>query len=440
MSLRFGTDGVRGDTRTTITRDPVAALARAGAEVLGADGFAIGRDTRASGADLAGACRDGVVAAGGQPVDLGVVPTPAVARWCHDEMVAGAMVSASHNPWHDNGVKFFAVGGHKLGDDVQDRIQRRFDELCERAPVPVAPPARDVHEEAVRGHVESIVSSIEGRRADGLRVAVDCANGSASTVAPPVFAALGADATVLHAGPDGHNINDRCGSTHPESLQAAVASSGSDLGVAFDGDADRLLAVDADGVVVDGDQILAICALDRHRRGVLVGDAVVVTVMTNLGFRRSMADAGIDVIDTAVGDRYVLEALDRHGLALGGEQSGHLIFRDLASTGDGVLSAVQLIDVVSRTRRSLASLAADAMIRLPQVLANVRVDTLPDDLDALLAPLVDAAEGRMAGRGRVLIRRSGTEPLVRVMVEAESDAEAHMEADGLAAAVAGLLS
>jgi len=440
VSLSFGTDGIRGDARTELTTEAVAALGRAGAEVLGADSFAIGRDTRESGPALVAALHAGVAAAGGRSIDLGVIPTPAVALWCRDESVAGAMVSASHNPWHDNGVKFFTAGGAKLDDDLQHRIQTRFDELLIAADTPTAAEGHDAGAEAVERHVAFLVASLNGRSLAGLRLVADAANGAASTVVAQTFERLGADVQILHALPDGRNINDDCGSNHPASLQAAVVENGADLGVAFDGDADRLVAVDGNGEIVDGDQIIAICALDRHEQGLLVDDAVVVTVMTNLGFRRSMADAGIEVVDTPVGDRYVVEALDSRGLSLGGEQSGHVIFRDLASTGDGVLSAVQLLDVVKRTGRPLTDLAAASMTRLPQVLRNVRVDSRPDDLDAVMAPLVDAALGRMAGRGRVLIRSSGTEPLVRVMVEADTDAEARMEADGLVAAVEALLA
>ena len=440
MSLRFGTDGIRADARDVLTVAVVAALGRAGAEVLGGDGLAVGRDTRASGPVLAAALHAGVAAAGGHSVDLGIVPTPAVARWCAAEDVAGAMVSASHNPWYDNGIKFFAPGGVKLGDHVQDRIQARFDELLVGADTPTVGTGEDRHRDAVERHVAAVVASIDGRTLDGLRIVADAANGAASTVVAEVFGRLGADVHVIHASPDGHNINDGCGSTHPADLQDAVRTRGADLGVAFDGDADRLVAVDGHGEVIDGDQIIAICALDRHGRGMLAGDAVVVTVMTNLGFRRSMDAAGIHVIDTKVGDRHVLEALDAGGYGLGGEQSGHVIFRDLASTGDGVLSAVQLLDVVARTGRPLRDLAAEAMTRMPQVLRNVRVKSRPDDVDGVLAPHVAAAVARMAGRGRVLIRPSGTEPLIRVMVEAETDEEAQIEADGLVAAVESLFT
>lgn len=438
MTLTFGTDGMRGDARDTLTPTAVRALAQAGAEALGASGFAVGRDPRESGPALADAVHAGVAAAGGDTVDLGVVPTPAVARWCSDHRVAGAMISASHNPWHDNGIKFFAAGGSKLDDATQDRIQARFDELLAETPDPIVPAPVDRHRAAVDTHIAAVVASVAGRRLDGLHVVIDAANGAASDVGPRALRELGAAVTVIHAEPDGRNINESCGSTYPASLQAAVIAHRADLGVAFDGDADRLLAVDHTGALVDGDQIIAMCALDAQARGTLADNAVVVTVMTNLGFRRSMADAGIDIVDTKVGDRYVLEALDARNLSLGGEQSGHVIFRELASTGDGVLTAVQLLDTMVRSGRSLAELAGAAMTRLPQVLENVRVAVQPADVDGPLAPFVQASLDRMAGRGRVLIRPSGTEPLIRVMVEAETDAEARREVDALVDAVQSL--
>ncbi len=440
MTLKFGTDGVRGDARSELTPELVAALSRAAAEELGGEGFVVGRDTRESGPALAAAVHSGVAAAGGHSVDVGVVPTPGVALWCQQHRVAGAVVSASHNPWHDNGVKFFAPGGAKLADEEQDRIQARFDDLMTEAPTSrAAATAIDRRQEAAAAHVASVVASISDRHLEGLRVVVDAANGAASDVAATALEELGADVVMINNYPDGRNINLSCGSTHPDALRAAVVAEGADVGVAFDGDADRLVAVDHTGAIVDGDQIIAICALDAHRRGELTGSAVVVTVMTNLGFRRSMAEAGIEVVDTDVGDRYVLEALDRRGLSLGGEQSGHVIFRELASTGDGLLTAVQLLDVVARTGCPLADLAGVAMKRLPQVLRNIPLSRRYDDLETRLAPLVEEAERRLAGRGRVLIRASGTEPLVRVMVEADTDTEAADEAEALSEGVAELL-
>ena len=448
MTLSFGTDGVRGDARHELTAGAVEELGRATAEVLGAEQFAVGRDTRVSGPSLAEALCRGVQRAGGSAVDLGVVPTPAVARWCDEEQVAGAVVSASHNPWHDNGVKLFAPGGRKLGDEAQGEIERRLAEAgrsTDRAGA--ADPASqgrrsDQGDVARRRYIGAVAASLDGRDLADLRVVVDAANGAAYRCAPECLRSLGADVETVHADPDGYNINDGCGSLHPESLQAAVAASGADAGVAFDGDADRVLAVDAGGDLVDGDQILAVCALDRAGRGQLAGGAVVTTVMANLGLRRSMAAHRIDVVETPVGDRHVLGALEERGLVLGGEQSGHLIFRDLATTGDGLLTAVQLLDAVKRSGRSLRDLAAAAMTRMPQVLLGVPLPSAARsaDLDAALGAIATDAAARLGDSGRVLVRPSGTEPLVRVMVEAADLETARAEADQLAASIAEALA
>ena len=443
MGLRFGTDGVRGDARADLTAEAAERLGRAGAEILGGQGFAVGRDTRASGPALAEAVHRGVAAAGGSSVDLGVLPTPAVARWCADRSVAGAVVSASHNPWFDNGVKFFASGGLKLDDAAQARVQARFEAVVAGAGSPSGPASAAVRSEAKaarRGHVDAVAASIGGRDLAGLSVVVDGANGAASAVGPECLRRLGASVRELNTSPDGRNINEGCGSTHPEGLRAAVVESGADAGVAFDGDADRVVAVDGAGNLVDGDQIIAVCALDRRRRGALPGPGVVVTVMANGGLCSALAAEGIEVVETAVGDRHVLEALDRRGLALGGEQSGHVIFRDLATTGDGLLTAVQLLDALKRSGRDLASLAAAAMTRRPQVLAEVRLDAPVGGLEARLAPAAAAAAERLAGAGRVLVRPSGTEPVVRIMVEADDHEAAQAEADRLASEVAAALS
>jgi len=441
---------MRGDSRTELTAPIVELLARAGAEVLGAEGFAVARDTRESGPALAEAIHAGVNRAAGRSVDLGVVPTPAAALWCRREGVPAAVVSASHNPWHDNGIKFFAPGGLKLTDGVQAEIQRRFDGHLARfdgatdgaaggvagdANQHVAGPTTEItyrHDDAVRLHVDHVVSSLDGRTLRGLKVVVDTANGAATTVAAEAFGALGADVRMIHDNPDGRNINDGCGSTHPDDLRREVLESGADAGIAFDGDADRLMAVGPGGQVVDGDRIIAMCALDRHHRGVLRGDTVVVTVMTNLGFHRAMSAAGIAVVSTAVGDRNVLEALDRLELSLGGEQSGHVIFRDLSTTGDGLLTAIQLLDVVSRCGDDLGVLALASMERLPQVLVNIGVGTRRSDMDHLIEPIVAPFVEQLGDNGRVLVRFSGTEPLVRVMVEAETDAAASALAAELA--------
>ena len=440
MGLRFGTDGVRGDARADLTAEAAERLGRAGAEILGGQGFAVGRDTRASGPALAEAVHRGVAAAGGSSVDLGVLPTPAVARWCADRRVAGAVVSASHNPWFDNGVKFFASGGLKLDDAAQARVQARFEAAVAGPGGPAGAAVRSEAEAARQGHMDAVAASIGGRDLAGLSVVVDGANGAASAVGPECLRRLGASVRELNTSPDGRNINEGCGSTHPEGLRAAVVESGADAGVAFDGDADRVVAVDGAGNLVDGDQIIAVCALDRRRRGALPGPGVVVTVMANGGLCSALAAEGIEVVETAVGDRRVLEALDRRGLALGGEQSGHVIFRDLATTGDGLLTAVQLLDALKRSGRDLASLAAAAMTRRPQVLAEVRLQAPVGGLEARLAPAAAAAAERLAGAGRVLVRPSGTEPVVRIMVEADDHAAARAEADRLASEVAAALS
>ena len=448
MTPTFGTDGVRGDTRGALTDQLVEALGRAAAEVLGTERFAVGRDTRISGPALAEALRRGVQCAGGSAVDLGVLPTPAVARWCDDEQVAGAMVSASHNPWHDNGVKLFAPGGRKLSDEAQHDIERCL-------AVPAGSAARGTEaapSDADRGsgggdlartrHMAAVTASIEGRDLSGLHLVVDTANGAAHESGPQCLSGLGAKVETIHAAPNGYNINDGCGSLHPGSLQSAVVSSGADAGLAFDGDADRVLAVDHQGNLVDGDQILAACAIDRAGRGHLAGGAVVITVMANLGLRRAMAGHGIGVVETPVGDRHVLGALEDRGLVLGGEQSGHLIFRDLATTGDGLLTAVQLLDTVRRSGHSLRDLTSAAMTRMPQVLVGVPMpaSARPANLEAALDAVAAAAADRLGDSGRVLVRPSGTEPLVRVMVEAADLVTARAEADRLAARIEAVLS
>jgi phosphoglucosamine mutase len=445
--LKFGTDGVRGVANSELTPELALALGRAAARVLGGPRFAVGRDTRRSGPLLEAALSAGLAAEGVDVVSLGVVPTPAVAWWSDSESAPAAMVSASHNPFGDNGIKLFSAGGRKLADDVEEALEAELARLLAEgpnggaaAPTGAGVGAVTAAAGAIDGYAASVVASLAGRRLDGLSAVVDCANGSASVVAPGVLRDLGVDVQVVHAEPDGTNINHGCGSTHPEALAATVMSRGADVGIAFDGDADRVLLVDEAGAVVDGDQIIALCALDRHDRGALPGDAVVVTVMTNLGFRLAMDKAGIGVVETAVGDRYVLEALESRGLALGGEQSGHVIFRDLATTGDGLLTAVQALDVVVRSGWPLAALAGEAMTRLPQVLRNVRVAERDPSLLSRLAPAVAAVEARLGPSGRVLLRASGTEPLVRVMAEAPTEAEADAAVSELVAEVKRLVA
>jgi len=441
MTLKFGTDGVRGVANRELTPELALDLGRAAARVLGGDRWAIGRDTRRSGPLLAAALAAGLASEGATVVDLGVLPTPGVAHAAATGGIGAAVVSASHNPFPDNGIKLFAPGGTKLPDEVEEALEAELVTLGaagDGGPRPVGAEVGTIEADPgaldrYRRHLETSV--LEGRRLDGLRLVLDTANGAASAVAPGVFAALGATVTTVSDRPDGANINEGCGSTHPEALQRIVVERGADLGLAFDGDADRVLAVDAAGRLVDGDQIIAVCAVDRHARGRLANGTVVVTVMSNLGFRQGMAAHGITVVDTAVGDRYVLEALDAGGHVLGGEQSGHLIFRDLATTGDGVLAGLVLADVVHRSGRTLADLAAGAMTRLPQVLLNVALARRdPTVLDAV-APAVARAEAELGERGRVLLRPSGTEPLIRVMVEAPTEDEARATAESLAEAV-----
>jgi phosphoglucosamine mutase len=437
MTLKFGTDGVRGHA-DELTAPFVAALGRAAARVLGPTGarFVIGRDTRESGPRIAAALRAGIEAEGGAVDVLGVVPTPAVAQASAAHGVPGAMISASHNPYLDNGIKFFAPGGLKLTDAVEDRLETELAALAGEA-VDVAP--SEAPESApgdTARYEQAVIDSVAGRRLGGLRVVVDCANGAASAVAPRVLRALGAEVTVIHASPDGRNINEGCGSTHPGDLQAAVVGHRAHAGLAFDGDADRVLAVDHTGRLVDGDHLIALCAIDLHERGELVDDTVVVTVMTNLGFRLAMAERGIKVVETAVGDRYVLEALEAGGYVIGGEQSGHVIFRRLATTGDGLLTGVQVLDLLARRGRPLGELAGEAMTRLPQVLKNVRVARRRADVAVAVAGEIAAVEAELGDQGRVLVRPSGTEPLVRVMIEATDAGVADRAADRLAAAVA----
>ena len=442
MSLKFGTDGVRGVANVEITPELSLLLGRAAARVLGGRRWYLGRDTRLSGQLLGAALAAGLASEGAEVVDLGVLPTPGVAFASSVDGCPAAMISASHNPFGDNGIKIFAAGGRKLPDEVESELEAELTLLSAGGDPRPRPQGGDVGRLRVDGagldrYRKRLVDDVlGGRDLGGLRVVVDTANGAASPLAVDVLSALGATVTAIHDSPDGVNINAGCGSTHPADLQAAVVEAGADVGLAFDGDADRVLAVDAHGTLVDGDEIIGICAVDLHRRGLLAHGTVVVTVMTNLGFRRGMAEQGITVVDTAVGDRYVLEELARGGFTLGGEQSGHVIFHELATTGDGLLTGISLLDVVARSGRPLHELAADTMTRLPQVLVNVRIPTRDPGLIDELAPAVAEVEARLGDTGRVLLRPSGTEPLIRVMVEAPTDTEARAAADELAAVVA----
>ncbi len=442
MGLGFGTDGVRGPAEE-FSEEFVLALGEAAARTLGSQ-FVLGRDTRESGARIERVLRRGLERGGASVSILGIAPTPAVAWVADRHSICGAVISASHNLWSDNGIKFFGPGGRKLTDEVERELTETLNGILRRG----AAIDGQIDGQVDGGHAVSGIdpatelrdwsaalrSSVRAAFA-GLRVVIDCAHGAASTIAPEVIAELGAQLEVLHAEPDGRNINDACGSTHPQALQERVLASGAQVGLAFDGDADRLLAVDETGAIVDGDHLLALFAEDLRDRSALRHELVVVTVMTNLGFRLAMAERGIEVVETPVGDRHVLEALARTGGSLGGEQSGHIVFADLATTGDGLLSGLQLLDLMARRGRPLSELAAGAMTQLPQVLRNVRVVQRRDDLVDLVATEIAHAQERLGEHGRILLRPSGTEPLIRVMVEAESVELAEEVAAILVAAV-----
>jgi phosphoglucosamine mutase len=434
----FGTDGVRGVANRDLTPELAFSLGRAAAIVLGEEGrpaLVVGRDTRPSGPMLVSALAAGTCSAGGDVHRLGIVPTPAVAFATVDRRArAGAVISASHNPPEDNGIKFFSSNGMKLPDELEDEIERVVREGD--GPRPLGAEVGHIYDpvEELEAYVEHLVTCAEARL-DGLRVVVDCANGAAYRLAPQALRLLGAEVHAIHTDADGTNINIGCGATHPEVVAGAVRELGADAGVAHDGDADRAIFVDAEGRVVDGDQVLAACAVAMQEDGRLAKGTVVSTVMANLGFRRAMEEAGIAVLETPVGDRYVLEEMIRSGAMLGGEQSGHIIFREHATTGDGLLTAVRFFSLARRKDVTVAELAA-TMHRYPQVLENVQV-AHKDRLEAAEAvwEAARAAEEALGDRGRILVRASGTEPFVRVMVEAETEQDARRHADTVAGIV-----
>lgn len=439
-SVRFGTDGVRGRANVDLTPEVALGLGRALVTVLHDEGekrpsVLVGRDPRWSGDMLEAAMIAGITSAGGDAVSVGVVPTPGVAfLTAHSTAAAGVMLSASHNPVGDNGIKLFGPDGFKLSDDEEQRVADTFAAGGGRRPESTRIGRRLTDPAAVARYIEHLARSVEVDLV-GLRVVVDGANGAAFSVAPQVYRQLGAEVITIHCSPDGANINDRCGSTHPEVVRQETLTQGADVGVSHDGDADRLIAVTHLGDIVDGDVILAILARQMHLQGTLAGGAVVTTVMTNLGFHHAMADLGIEVVTTPVGDRHVLEQMRERGLNLGGEQSGHVIDLDHATTGDGVLIALRLLEVVRSTGATLAELS-QVMTRLPQVLVNISgVDRAAAQDSAAVADAVAAAEARLSAGGRVLVRPSGTEPLVRVMVEAPEQALAEEVAGGIARVV-----
>ncbi|MCL4445592.1 MAG: phosphoglucosamine mutase [Actinobacteria bacterium] len=427
----FGTDGVRGVANADLTAELALALGRAVARTIPATGFLVGRDTRRSGPLLQAAFSSGIATEGADVVDVGVIPTPGLAFLSANSALPAAMVSASHNDFPDNGIKLFGIDGKKLSVATEEQIEKEWNSILAD---PDRPPIRptgygvgriDTNTDMVGGYQEHLLSTQNGRSLDGMHIVLDCANGAASDVAPFVLKELGATLTVIGCEPDGTNINDGCGSTDPTRLAELVVSSSADIGLALDGDADRLVAVDAEGSVVDGDALLAMFALDLAERGKLSGNTVVVTVMTNLGFKLAMAERGIVVKETPVGDRHVLAALDADGLALGGEQSGHVVFRQLATTGDGILTGLCLCDLLVRKGVSLREHASGVVRRIPQVLVNVPVATSAGLQDAAKVwESVAKVEADLGDSGRVLVRASGTEPLIRIMVESTSQVQA----------------
>ncbi|OAV59334.1 phosphoglucosamine mutase [Enteractinococcus helveticum] len=446
MSQLFGTDGVRGIANEKITVELAIELAQAGAVVLGFENSngarpkaVVARDPRISSEFITAAVSAGLASSGVDVYDAGVMPTPAAA-YLVDDINAdfGVMISASHNPAPDNGIKFLARGGDKLTDAQEARIEAQLGQ----------PPLRPIGAEVGRvrrfsdaedRYVIHLLKSLPNRL-DGIKVVIDAAHGAGSAVAPQVFADAGAEVALIGADPDGLNINQNYGSTHMENLQAAVLEHGADLGVALDGDADRFLAVDHSGTIVDGDQIMAIMALALKEQGKLKDDTLVVTVMSNLGLKLAMQAHGINVVETKVGDRYVLEAMHAKDYSLGGEQSGHIIFSEWATTGDGILTGLHLAARLKETNKTLAEVS-EVMTRLPQVLINVKdVDKDGVGNNGIVAEAVAKVETQLGETGRVLLRPSGTEPVVRVMVEAADKDTAESQAQLLASVVSENLS
>ncbi|MSZ12346.1 MAG: phosphoglucosamine mutase [Actinobacteria bacterium] len=430
--LHFGTDGVRGVAIDELTPELARDLARATSRVLQPVAVVIGRDTRESGPALEKAIIDGCAAEGVPVYLLGVAPTPAVAFASERNGWVGIAITASHNPWADNGIKVFASGGVKLDDAEQIEIERVWHALTAE-PAPVA--LGTVHDAShIVAEYATHRFNIIGGSLAGLSVVLDCAHGAMSSVAAEVFHVAGANVEVINASPNGRNINEQCGATSPQALAQHVIATRADLGIAFDGDGDRLMAVTATGRVIDGDYLMAIAALDLSSRGLLRNKGVAVTVMSNLGFHHAMRNHDVDVVVTPVGDRNVLVALDEYDFVLGGEQSGHIVHRAHATTGDGLLAALVLCEYLVRSKESLDE-AVTIMETYPQVLINVRTENRVHDPVADIASQIAAAEKELGDEGRILVRASGTEPLVRVMVEAANESLAHSTAEALALAL-----
>lgn len=427
----FGTDGVRGVAGSELTADLAMEIGRAAGSYLRGGPVLVGRDTRRSGSMLSAALQAGFHSAGIDTIDVGVMPSGGISYLtAKSAATMGAVVSASHNPADDNGIKLLAARGTKLPDDVERELEDRMRAAGWQSAIGAAIGYRSESPESYYEYLDHLVSASH-YTLNGIALAIDCANGAAYRAAPELFERLKADVTVFHAEPNGNNINDECGATNPEFI---ARHGGGRIGLAFDGDADRLIAVDEDGVIANGDVIMAIIARHLKEQGRLTENLVVATVMSNLGFRKSMSEVGIEIVETPVGDRYVMEALIARKGLLGGEQSGHIIFTDLAQTGDGLLTAVQLLNVVAGSGKELRLLRAEAITEFPQVLVNVRVDRSVDiaNIDSLWDE-VNEVESELGEDGRVLVRPSGTEPLVRIMVEAPSQELASGYADRLAA-------
>lgn len=449
MGKLFGTDGVRGIANEELTVELAFRLGQAGAYVLTKENkhkptILIGRDTRISGEMLTAALISGICSVGANAITIGVVPTPAVAHLTREyDADAGVVISASHNPVEYNGIKFFNNKGYKLSDALEDEIEALIANDCKDIELPTGTGIGRVtyRHESIFDYIRYAKRQVS-HRFDGLKVVIDCANGASYVSAPEALRELGAEVIIIHNEPDGTNINKACGSTHMDDLKAYVIQVGADIGFAFDGDADRCLAVDEHGQFVDGDQIMAICGNYMKDNGTLAQDTIVGTVMSNLGFQIMGKEQGINIVTTTVGDRYVLENMLENGYNIGGEQSGHIIFLDENTTGDGLLTALHVLEVVKATGKKLSELAS-VMNVLPQVLVNAKVSNTKkydyldnDNIKASIAEL----DGKFSGNGRVLIRPSGTEPLVRVMIEGKNKAELHREAVKLAALIEAELS
>ncbi len=428
MARLFGTDGVRGIANADLSCELAMQIGAAGAYVLTSEvrnpRILVGADTRRSGDMLMAALAAGICSVGGDVLNVGVIPTPAMAYLVRQyEADAAVMISASHNTMEYNGIKWFDGDGFKLSDALEDEIERLIREKAELPRPTGAGVGHMIEARRASDEYKAFLCSTAAARFEGMRVALDCANGASSRIAADVFRTLGAEVIARSDEPDGYNINSRCGSTHPEALQELVVESAADVGFAFDGDADRVIACDELGNLVDGDRILGICGAAMQAEGKLAGDTVVVTVMSNLGLKKRMRELGIRVEETAVGDRYVMERMREGGFVLGGEQSGHVIFLDRNTTGDGVLTAIQVMNVLSGSGKRMSRLAAEMPI-FPQVLVNVLVENSQKQdamSDVEMREHIRAIEADLGDSGRVLVRASGTEPLIRIMLEGQDE-------------------